>query len=137
MYPDGRVDAWQNQPTNGDPARPAWLPQTRYNPVATGVGAARDNIRFADIDGDGRADYLAVDPDTGRTWWNRNPISRDTGPNAASPIWDGQVLIAGGVDGPGTQLRYADLNGDGRAEYIMINKDTSAARVYFNGCNAA
>ena len=116
VHPNGAVDAYQNQPKAGDPTKPSWLPQT--NPIATGVGSKRENIIFADIDGDGRADYLSVSHVNGATTWNRNMFSKDNGPNAATPVWDGQKSLLTGVGTNGIGIQFADLNGDGRAGRI-------------------
>ncbi|KAI9706035.1 MAG: hypothetical protein M1836_005441 [Candelina mexicana] len=136
VYPNGAVDAYQNQPAQGDASRPSWLPQSS-NPIATGVGAKRENIHFADIDGDGRADYLATSFSGGATTWNRNMFSKDNGPNAATPVWDGQKSLLTGVGTNGVGIQFADLNGDGRADFCDVDPNTSAVRAYFNGCNTS
>lgn len=42
-----------------------WTKWNRGNPVGLGVDAYRKDIQLADIDGDGRADYLWVHPADG------------------------------------------------------------------------
>ncbi|MGI5155478.1 hypothetical protein [Microbispora sp. CA-102843] len=63
------VQAWLNggpKPSGGDWY---WFPGGQ---VASGVGVDGARIQFADLNGDGRADYLDVDPQTGstRAWIN-------------------------------------------------------------------
>ncbi|MGJ6969560.1 FG-GAP-like repeat-containing protein [Streptosporangium sp. G11] len=82
--------------------------------IAAGVpGGTREEVRFADVDGDGRDDYLMVDPQGRvRAWGNNLP----------SPRWIEMGEVAAGVPG-GTRdgLRFADLNGDGRDDYLMVD----------------
>lgn len=54
---DGSVRAWLN---NGGDNHDDWISQGR---IATGMGAPGNNVRFADINGDGKADYLVVQDD--------------------------------------------------------------------------
>lgn len=42
----------------------------------------------------------------------------DEGPNAGKVQWAPMGVIATGVGARGDQIRFADLDGDGRAEYI-------------------
>ncbi|GAA4965843.1 hypothetical protein GCM10023238_36920 [Streptomyces heliomycini] len=52
-----------------------WYPQQT---VASGVGAAGSTIRFADLNGDGRADYLKVNADSSvQAWINGGPNPRN------------------------------------------------------------
>ncbi|MCJ1402570.1 hypothetical protein MMC11_005790 [Xylographa trunciseda] len=109
-----------------------WLPQ---GVIATGVGAGRINTVFADINGDGRADYLNVGRgSTGSVSEWLNGGGPNDGPNAAQVIWYPQGQITGGDGTNGTYVLFADLNGDGRAEYIEVDPNTSAVTAYFNGC---
>lgn len=115
-------------------AQVGWLPQ---GVIATGVGASRINTVFADINGDGRADYL----DVGRgpsgfvsEWLNAG--GPDDGPHAAQVVWLPQGQITGGDGTNGTYVLFADLNGDGRAENLEVNPDTSAVTAYLNACSS-
>ncbi|KAG4435655.1 hypothetical protein IFR05_008850 [Cadophora sp. M221] len=70
---DGLVEAYLNlgSPENGPNAtKVKWLPQGK---IVTGVGQARDNVGFADVNCDGRADYLTVSSTDGsvQLWLNR------------------------------------------------------------------
>lgn len=105
--------------------------QTPLGEIASGVGApAGSKVLFADINGDGKADYVVVDATTGSltVWLNG-------GPNAAAPggwVWYPQGTIASGV-APGATIQLADLNGDGKADYISVDPASGALNVYLNG----
>ncbi|MEU7192987.1 FG-GAP-like repeat-containing protein [Streptomyces xinghaiensis] len=122
---DGAVRAWTNggpKPGGGDWY---WTPQ---GTIAGGVGAAGRDVRFADINGDGRADYVVVD-DSGsvRAWTNGGPK-----PGGGDWYWTPQGTIAGGVGAPGSQIQFADINGDDRADYVVVN-DSGSVRAWTNG----
>ncbi|KAJ7484861.1 hypothetical protein B0H11DRAFT_1722751 [Mycena galericulata] len=114
-------------------ANVGWLPQ---GVVATGPanGATRDNVILADINGDGRADYLTVTHTGGVVELWINGGGPDDGPNAAKVVWYPQGVIATGVGTSGVGVQFADLNGDGRAEYLDVNYLTSAVNAWLNGC---
>ena len=120
VNPNGTVDAWLNGGPNSA-AQDGWLwyPQGE---IAAGVGAPGSEIRFADINGDGRADYLVVNPNgTVDAWLNGGPDP------AAQDGWLWYPLgeIAAGVGAPGSEVRFADINGDGRADYLVVNPNGS------------
>lgn len=110
---------------------PGTTGQTSLGLIASGVGAPGADIRFADMNGDGRADYVVVDAKSGAltVWLNG-------GPNPAASggwVWIPQgPFIATGAGVPGTNIRLADLNADGKADYIMI-APTGAMSAYLNG----
>ncbi|MFG3353202.1 GDSL-type esterase/lipase family protein [Streptomyces sp. NPDC048001] len=105
----GRVKGWLNQ-YNGVAG---WAYQGE---VATGVGATRDQIRFADADGDGRDDYMVVEG-LGQTkvWLNR------FGPGGGG--WKYQGVFASGVGAARNSIEYADIDGDGRDDYLVVRAD--------------
>ncbi|MFI8103988.1 FG-GAP-like repeat-containing protein [Streptomyces sp. NPDC086023] len=83
--------------------------------VASGITAKQDQVRFADWDGDGRADYITiVDNGNVSVWLNR-------GDNA----WEGIGRVATGTTTDRSRVRLADWNGDGRADYWVINPNGS------------
>ncbi|KAJ6585880.1 hypothetical protein B0H19DRAFT_1110925 [Mycena capillaripes] len=136
---NGAMTAYLNlgAPTGGSgAANVEWLPQ---GVVATGPanGATRDNVILADINGDGRADYLTVTHTGGVVELWINGGGPDDGSNAAKVVWFPQGVIATGVGSSGVNVQFADLNGDGRAEYIDVNYLTSAVNAWLNGCPAS
>ena len=129
---DGAVTAFLNLgPPNGEEslqgAQVGWLPQ---GVIASGVGATRGQVQFADLNGDGRAEYLFVYPNGSVAAW-LNLGGPNDGPNAAQVGWLPQGLIADGIGTPGSSIQFADLNGDGRAEYLSID-DNGAVTCYLN-----
>ncbi|WP_440106119.1 FG-GAP-like repeat-containing protein [Streptosporangium sp. H16] len=113
----GQVKAWFNSGT-GDAV--AW---TSKGQLASG-SAPRDQIRFADIDGDNRDDYLVVDDQgRGRLW-------RNTGTGDAVS-WVSQGEIASGVGATGPTVTFADVNGDRRDDYLVLG-DYGQIRAWTN-----
>jgi len=96
--------------------------------IASGIAPGR-TIHFADIDGDGKADYLSVDGAGGVTAYLNG------GPNSQANlgwVWISAGRIASGV-GPGVEVRFADIDGDGLADYLILDKSTGALTEYRNG----
>ncbi|UCM90452.1 FG-GAP-like repeat-containing protein [Streptomyces marincola] len=122
---DSSVQAWLGggpKPEGGDWY---WAPQ---GTIAGGVGARGRNVRFTDLNGDGRADYVVVNADSSvQAWINGGP-----NPGGGDWYWIPQGTIAGGVGVPGGNVRLADLNGDGRADYVAVN-DNSSVQAWING----
>ncbi|WP_344745927.1 VCBS repeat-containing protein [Streptosporangium vulgare] len=113
----GQVTAWFNSGT-GDAV--AWASK---GPLASG-SAPRDQIRFADIDGDNRDDYLVVDGE-GRVRFWRNIGTGD------SVAWNSQGEIASGVGATGPTVTFADVNGDRRDDYLVLG-DFGQIRAWTN-----
>jgi len=109
--------------------------------VATGVGTSRDDIRFADLNGDGRDDYISVDQATGglQVWYNRGTESGDWGSVAPIVWWNPGKPVASGVSyldvwSSSTMVSFGDLNGDGRHDYLYIGPEDSSVYAFINGC---
>lgn len=131
---DGSVDAYVNG--GGRPNNWVWYD---YGRVAGGVGAPGREVMFADINGDGRDDYLTVsDGGAVHLWINGGGIPGHW-------IWYDEGTIAGGIrtirapiyEGPANPARtifdtltFADLNGDGRDDYIIVNAATGSAEAW-------
>jgi FG-GAP-like repeat len=106
-----------NQLTN--PYSPAGTNQSpKIGVIASGAGPSK-SVYLADMKGDGLADYLVVNPNTGsiHVWWNFGP----------NPKWengwqfeDGGELANGVPHANWATLRFPDINGDGRADYVYI-----------------
>ena len=99
--------------------------------TGTGVGMGAREVRFADIDGDGRDDYLAVDPATGNVhgWLNN-------GAENGGDRWIDRGVIASGTGtgvGKGArEVQFADLNGDRRVEYLAVDPATGSTHAWLN-----
>lgn len=128
----GHTDAYLNNggdlPSDGNPQYPVRTPQPRQ--AVNGWDPKRDwasgttipgVIRYADMDGDGKADFVVIDEVTGalHVVWN-------TGHG-----WVGPVLYAGGA-APAEKVRLADIDGDGKADYLVIDPNTGAVTAYRN-----
>jgi FG-GAP-like repeat len=123
---NGAAYLWLNGGTGKDGTW-IWTPKGK---IATGVGAVREDIRLADIDGDGKADYLWVDQTTGETkMWRNGGVG-----SGGNWIWTPQGEIATGVGAVGSLVRFADLGGTGRADYLTIVPNSLGVRQWLNGC---
>ncbi|UOZ06358.1 FG-GAP-like repeat-containing protein [Amycolatopsis sp. WQ 127309] len=81
--------------------------------VATGTTTDPARARFADFDGDGRADYLTIAANGAVTaFLNRGGDGRGG--------WLSQGQVATGTTTDQSRVRFADLDGDGRADYLTI-----------------
>ncbi|KAL1612344.1 hypothetical protein SLS60_000570 [Paraconiothyrium brasiliense] len=91
--------------------------------------------RLADIDGDGRLDYCGMDV-SGDAWCHRNGGTGDAPTAKYKGYWQGMLLGAGGPTWDSLQtdvagVRFLDINGDGRADYVFVNDDGSTM-IYIN-----
>ncbi|KAL8651232.1 MAG: hypothetical protein Q9226_004788, partial [Calogaya cf. arnoldii] len=106
-----------------------WYPQGENGVINTGVGATRDQIRLADINGDKKVDYLTVDQKSGAVTaylnGGRNPDANK------GWIWLPQGVIATGIGRDGEGVRFADINGDNKADYVWISEKGEMV-VYLN-----
>ncbi|MFJ2745831.1 GDSL-type esterase/lipase family protein [Streptomyces sp. NPDC087440] len=97
--------------------------------IASGIAARyTEEYVFADLDGDGRADYLLADRATGavRAWMNRG------GDQDGRAGWEPRGQVASGIASKDERLVFADLDGDRRADYLLINYETGAVRAWMN-----
>jgi hypothetical protein len=83
--------------------------------VATGVGDGA-GVKFADIDGDGKADYLWVAKNGEVTAYLNGGSSGD------GWLWRSQGVIATGAGASRQDVKFADIDGDGLADYLWINR---------------
>jgi hypothetical protein len=86
------------------------------NFLTEGLGSVEHTIHFADINGDGKADYLAVNDKTGAVNCLIN-----SGPGASGWTWTSIGQIATGLGWAGKGVRFADIDGDGRADYLYVD----------------
>ncbi|WP_204021056.1 NPP1 family protein [Sinosporangium siamense] len=85
-------------------------------------------IRFADVTGGGRDDYLLIKPDgTTTAWYNRDFQLKD---GRKYLDWTPPQEISGRLQNP-REIRYADINGDKRADRILITA-RGGARAWIN-----
>ncbi|OBS29554.1 hypothetical protein FPOA_03491 [Fusarium poae] len=89
------------------------------------VGYKQDRVRWGDIDGDGRSDYMIID-DSGNVHAWRNSGTSDT------PTWQplGLRFTAKGM-GDMRGVRFEDINGDGRDDWLWVD-DKGATTTWTN-----
>ena len=80
-------------------------------------GVDGSKVRFADLDGDGLADYIVVyDDGAARAWRNLGKFD-----STDAQKWKDMGTIAEGVKGvSGDKVQFADVDGDGLADYVVI-----------------
>ncbi|KAK1755378.1 hypothetical protein QBC47DRAFT_300196, partial [Echria macrotheca] len=120
---NGHASGWLN--TNGGKTL-TWHQQFKFS-----EGKDRANLRFADVNGDGRADLLWIDKFNGDTtvWYNRGPIPA----SGSSFTWDPKgKLFQGAMQGSCTM--YPDLDGNSRADMTAVDAVTNEATTWFNDC---
>ncbi|MGW3078269.1 MULTISPECIES: FG-GAP-like repeat-containing protein [unclassified Kitasatospora] len=116
----GAVKVWLNR--GGDPAGAGgWQ---GIGQVATGVTTDRSRVRLADFNGDGKADYIVVNPDGSVNVWLNH------GGDQVAP-WEPLGRVATGVTNRQDQVRFADFDGDGRTDYLVI-EDSGAVKAWLN-----
>ena len=81
--------------------------------IATGLGPSK-HVRFADIDGDGLDDYIFLHPNGGTTVY-RNVFDEKHLDKSWTPMPDAN---ASGINQRPEDITFADINGDGKADYI-------------------
>lgn len=82
---------------------------------------ARSLLHFMDLDGDGLKDYACVDPKNGAVTVHINVPDANC---KAQNVWKSPREIATGRSGrDGYGVMFADLNGDGRDDYVYVDKD--------------
>jgi len=86
-----------------------------------GVGPTDLGIRFADIDGDRRVDYLCLEPNGRVTGWLNKPSGLQ---------WQSQIKFSEKRDR--AEHRFADVNGDGRADFLWVDRFTGETEVWYN-----
>ncbi|KAL8887396.1 MAG: hypothetical protein Q9215_005033 [Flavoplaca cf. flavocitrina] len=118
-----------------------WYPQGDNGVINTGIGATQDQIRLADINGDKKVDYLAVNLTSGAVTaylnGGRNPDANK------GWVWLPQGVIATGIGRDGKGVQFAESNtpnglhirhkdvGDKEADYIWIS-EKGDRQVYLN-----
>ncbi|MEH6373453.1 FG-GAP-like repeat-containing protein [Streptomyces sp. KLMMK] len=118
LQDDGVVRAWIN---NGGTGHGGWHEQGAF---ALAIGEPGDRVRFADINGDGKADYLALQDDGVVKAWINNGGTGHGG-------WEEFGTFATGVGEPGDKVRFADINADGKADYLTL-QDNGAVKAWIN-----
>ncbi|MEU6854221.1 FG-GAP-like repeat-containing protein [Actinacidiphila alni] len=115
---DGTVSVWLNR---GGDGHGGWSP---LGQVATGQTTDAARVRFADFDGDGRTDYVLIGASGAVSVWLNLGGDGHGG-------WSALGQIATGLTTDATRVRFADLDGDGRADYTWLAA-SGAVSAYLN-----
>lgn len=132
---NGAVQVWLNGGTPSNSASvSSWISQGSIGPAVLD-GTLRENIVFADVDGDGRADYIIVSREHGLVgaYLNKAPSAGSKKPN-----WQFVDLkVPADSDGSNqfyADVQFADLDGDGRADYVVVAPTNAAISGQRNAC---
>ncbi|KAG5794259.1 hypothetical protein H9Q69_006720 [Fusarium xylarioides] len=111
---NGAVTAFLSLGSSSGGANAGRIQWSAQDTIASGVGGNRASVRFADLKGDGRAEYLKVN-------------------NDAKVTWIPQGTIASGVGVGRDSVVFTDINGDGKAGYIALSETDGSAQLWLNG----
>ncbi|SPO04538.1 uncharacterized protein DNG_07223 [Cephalotrichum gorgonifer] len=129
IYGKGSVKAFLNNGNIGGGSGRKWAEGIVISP---GVGEPGRKIRFADLNGDGYADYLVLyDGGAVDAFLNKKNIPTKKGDGR---IWGERITVATGTGAPASKIRFADITGDGREDYI-VQYDGGASVGYNNTGN--
>ncbi|KFY78640.1 hypothetical protein V499_02243 [Pseudogymnoascus sp. VKM F-103] len=115
LAPNGDLACWQNTP-GSDPRNPTWV---SMGIVFTNKGYVQAQVRLADIDGDGRADYVALSYDgTSILGW-RNGATGHVKPQ----YWNPMSGVISGLPKltPLSGWQFVDLNGDHKDDLVHVS----------------
>ncbi|MFD9688950.1 FG-GAP-like repeat-containing protein [Kitasatospora sp. NPDC059088] len=118
INPDGSVRVYLNKYTGG---QGSWQD---IGVVATGLTTDPTRVRLADFDGDGKAYYEVINPD-GSVHAYLNKFTAGQG------SWQDLGTVASGLTTDQSRVRLADFDGDGRADYAVIDP-SGAVRIWLN-----
>lgn len=115
---------WQNG--GGFDSTKHWI-WTPIGNIASGVGVGA-GVYFADMNGDGKDDYVFLDANGRASLWLNGGRGQD-----GTWRWDNKGEIASGVGATREEIRLVDLDGDGKADYIYVDKSTGKMKMWRNG----
>ncbi|GAA3166150.1 MULTISPECIES: FG-GAP-like repeat-containing protein [Streptomyces] len=113
VEPSSKVTVWFNRGFTdaGGEKRLQWSPPTR-----TSTTVYNRELRFADLDGNGRADQILITPNGGANAW----LNLSGAESGIDSIDIHQIVPDTGA--PPEEIQFADVDGDGKAEFLHIDK---------------
>ena len=137
IYPNGSIFASSNLGPELATGEPIFKPQVLIADT-TQAPADAQGIRFADFDGDGRDDLAYLTP-SGilQIWLNTANLHQhsfaEPDPEVLNIKWDDQGEIVGRILGISRDdVRLADLNGDGLADFLLVDAQSGTVEAWFN-----
>lgn len=125
ISPTGAATAWLNRNTGGE------ITWVYRGEIAMGAGPGPDRVFFADLDNDRRDDYIVIRSDNViDAYYNRGGDTVDE--NGWRPGFEQHLNYGRGTDTPVDRIRFADVNGDGRADYIRLVDFNTRVDVWYN-----
>ncbi|KAK5731516.1 hypothetical protein LTR17_011314 [Elasticomyces elasticus] len=88
----------------------------------------RAGVHFTDMTGDGRDDFCCVGLDGGVVCWQNT-----AGSDPWSPNWVSLGTVKASEGYPQAQVRLADIDGDGRTDYVVFDASTTNLYGWRNG----
>jgi hypothetical protein len=102
---DGSLSAYLNAGGGDFPAEPIWIPM---GIIMTAQGYSNDIVRLADMDSDGRVDYLGIDADGNVRGWRNVGTEKTT-----VPSWvDMGIIDSGGTMGDVNGICFVNFRSD-------------------------
>ncbi|OBT51242.1 hypothetical protein VE04_08841, partial [Pseudogymnoascus sp. 24MN13] len=99
-----------------------------YAHFALDIYCLRRGVRFADMTGDGRDDFCCLAPNGDLACWENTP-----GSDPRNPTWVSMGIIFPNRGYLQAQVRLADIDGDGRADYVAFSYDGTSILGWRNG----
>ncbi|KAJ7802367.1 hypothetical protein B0H14DRAFT_2614355 [Mycena olivaceomarginata] len=122
IHDDSFVDTWLNSGGLDNVTNAAKVVLQPEGQIASGIGKDGAGVRFADLNGDGHAEYQWIDNNGAMTDY-LNLAATDCGAHVG---WLPQGIVATGPVNGATRnnIILADVNGDGRADYLKLERGT-------------
>lgn len=115
IKPDGETTAWYNKDfvPQDDQERLDWEVPAKISDALSDTGTVQE-IRYADLNGDARADRILVTAKGGAFAW------LNEGGRGAGGAYRRIGRIAEDAEVPPKDVQFADVDGDGRADFLRI-----------------
>ncbi|KAF2161055.1 carbohydrate esterase family 3 protein [Zasmidium cellare ATCC 36951] len=122
MADNGSLSGWLNTPGGSCDITRVPISGRGADSLAFTYGVPASQVRLADLTGDGKADYVTVTDDTGQL---------NLYPNNGYFSTQDSGARTGGIGGYGAAVRLADINADGKDDYLSVD-DVTGVLAYLN-----